>query len=638
MGLEEFKSEDAFYFYNEYRYSACVDLLTESQRNLFSLLPLLFHVNDIELPGYNGMDVPSGVVNYEVDENIEKCLRKTGLKNSVEELSVEGDKSIEAVYLQESFKTGESTLWVVCCDDLSIRDSKKLEKKANIISRWLTRNRLPMLVVVTSASNIANNYYEHVSSNSHIDKSFFFDMFYSETILLAGKLSSWWVIDDELIVENSVDIKSLNNDSFVDFDTTYDIRPEDYYSAAIWYLLNIDKSPMTTWIDLMTLFYRLVSDSRDRMFSLYLKRMVYQGCFNEASSISVRGLYADYLYKLAHEVLSSYLYLIDDRLLKLLCQSFKNDNPYYKGDSIYGYILSLRNEKDMSDRNFGVGVRDYISSLESAYEISERIFVLIVERISDINSDITNEIQNLEYISDRLLVKLRRGSKNLNLLRNASSINFTQDKVVIDYDNKLDMFKWKLVVPVSNVDQVIRRSESLVELIVWAYLNHVIDSATQISSHCPVSLISPTDIVNIVRMLSDNIDLDDPADPGLNVFASRPVPVKSIIFVDMFNLSGDEISAQINQLVIYNDGEFHTVQYSGYDNFIACIYNWYNLTSQVEVAPSIKIFGIKPGRSQELRASTSDLLYDLKGYFSSNPSGNVRTVLKKMKNIMYLTW
>jgi len=617
--------------YNTYRYNYLMRSSTKEQQDAMKIIPLLFHLNSSYLPGYSGKSAPYGVKKFEILDDHVNLAKNLNNKFSEDNIEESTESIIEAIYFQECFKTGDLLLWVIYDIGLNNESVKLLNKKTISITKWLKRNGINVKSYITNHQNISNTYYDSMKNDFHIDKCFFLDEFYAQSILIAGKAPLWWVVDNSSVIEKSIEQGSANSENYIDFSGNGNLRPSDYYSAGIWYMLNLSDFAMTTWIDLLLLDYRMKCKTESSSYAVHLKNVVKSGYFN-CIAVDPRSLYALYINNVFEEIVKNHKKMIDDVFVNVLCHYYCEGKVLSAQKTVFDYLKLIRINKMQCVLDSNLEIDDYISSVETLYKLTEYGFSSLQKTIKSIDSGIFERIQELSPISDRFLLKLKRSSSNLGILKNTDNNNFTQEKVIILCNEKKAIDKWQLLIPVADDKaKVIKSFNSVMDLIFWCYLNNIIDTSTQISAHCPDNCIGPIEIINVIKLLSETVDLSAMSTTHFNAYVSDAIPVKSVIFVDMSGDMKNNSSAMINQLIIFNNGEFQTFKYTGYDNFIACIHNWFNLISETapDIKPEVKIFGIRSGKTQQLKTSVNSLLHDLNEYFKVNPLKNTRTILKK---------
>lgn len=630
MGIQDYRDNKQRYTeYNNYRIKFYEKSLSKVQRSLFNTVPLLFHYSANNIPGYIGKMTSCGIKKYLVDESTKNLITNINNKINVDEIEDPVKLSIEALYLQEHFKTGETTLWVIYEDSMQDEEVELLNKKSIQIEKWLQKSGFLINVTITSKLNIANIYYDKINTDIHIDKRFFLEEFYTESILLAGKPPLWWLIAEAEEGGEQVLNEIDNEEECIDFESFNELRIHDYYSAAIWYLLNIANSPVTTWLDLSLLLYKVTNIECHESYSTKLKIVVYAGYLSGYEE-NPRSLYASYINNVIKEVINEKINLINNLFIQVISHYYHCGQKQKSKKSIFDYLYEMRASAPGLIVNTNPSVEEYMASLESMYKLAEDIFLRFQVELAEMDGVHLDDIKELNPMSDRLISKLQHSSNNIHILSNPDNGYFSQDRVVVKY-NKKTKTPWVLSLPSDGAKtNDIKSFDSVVELLVWAYVNQVIETHTQILADFSVNIMSSMDVVNTVRLIAENIDLNDLKSSDLNAYVSKPVPIKSLVFVDKLSDIGKTDSAQIHQLIIYNNGEFYTQRYTGYDQFISCVYNWYNLVNHSSLVhkPLIKIFAIKPGSSQELRSNMDGLLHELGAYFDANPISNTRTILK----------
>jgi len=207
-----------------------------------------------------------------------------------------------------------------------------------------------------------------------------------------------------------------------------------------------------------------------------------------------------------------------------------------------------------------------------------------------------------------------------------------QERIIIKFSTtENNKYIWKLYSTINNRSELIKKSNNIIELLSWAFINQIIDTGTQISSNGPAHIISALDMINIIAFISDNTEtkLFDVTD--LNAYSSTAFPVKSLIFVNQNTTGQDHEESSISQLNIFNTGEFHVTQYKNYDDFVACIHGWH-YSSKVErehMMPEIQVMAIKPGESQEIKSSLKNLISITGSKIRYSSHKDTRIIFKK---------
>lgn len=620
---------DGFYAYNQYRYKGFIEKISNSQRLVLQAIPLLFHVNINNAPGYIGDSTPCGIKLYEVEPDDISALNKV-IKRVVPDeklILASGEEVIEAIYLQERFRTGENILWIIFEDDLDKKQVLLLERKALAIQKWAFKSGLNFNFKVSDRRNIANSYNHSICEDFHIDKYFFMQDFYVENIAISGKFPTWWVSDDE-----SVEGKSeIDEEDYLDFDIRENVRLQDYYAAAIWYLLSIKKDPVNVWLDMVLLKNKLKSGESAAEYSSIIKGRVNSGYYQN-TSISALDDYSLYVNGVLPE------YCGDDKFVGQLCNVCSIDRSLNSGKSIFDCMFQARSNNRPFENVEIFGLDNYIRIIEKIYLYARNEFVDIRRIITENSEGGFSGKTAVESVTKKILLRLERSAKNICILNNSMLNTVTQEKIIIERCANKASSPWSLIAPISNLDdQPIKYFTSLVELVSWAYINEVVSTSTRIMLK-GTSEYDSIDVVNLIKVIAENVSINNDCSSDLNIFTENAEPVKSILLVSTANESSGAESVRIEQLVVYSDGEFYTSEFHGYEEFIARIHKSAGDKNEISsyIGPLVKVCSVKPGAAQEAKLLIEGLLSDLSAFFSRKNNIEGRSVVR-IGNAYYVT-
>ena len=105
------------------------ECVTREQQHFLELLPLLFHINHVELPGYISEDTPAGVSLYSPAHPTLKAATQTFPKFKLERRALQ-IIGIHAIFCMGSSGTiaythkSDFDIWIVHADDLTELDRK----------------------------------------------------------------------------------------------------------------------------------------------------------------------------------------------------------------------------------------------------------------------------------------------------------------------------------------------------------------------------------------------------------------------------------------------------------------------------------------------------------------------------------
>lgn len=611
---------EKFNQYNGYRLDAYKNTLNQEQALMIDAIPFLFHINPSFVSGCNNPDMPGGIKNFNIsDEELNSKLSLIEKNYEISEQEKNNVAVIEGIYLQECFKNNERLLWIVFDSDLNYEQMNLLNRKAVSIERLLKKKRLSISLFLTSINNLDTQFYQYFDRSYHIDKNFLIDEFYAESILIGGKTPDWWLNSNDNSEENIV-----NSEDYLHIDGENNLRSRDYYSAVIWHLLGVSKNPITTWLELLLILNQINSNKEHRSFSYHLRSLVHTG-YLESSNNDIKQLYAEYIKTIFGSM------NIEDRMIinKSFLGMLSSQSKTYNVKTVFDYFSDTPlSDNPLSDKqeesNKHINLVQYITFINNIYKLTENLFITIKKVIENKDEYIFKEITELDFISESLLLRLRRSYNNFHIMPEINKSLIYQEKVMIKVANG----NWLLYSSPEEGAELIKQSRNMIELLSWAYINRIIDNNTRIATNSPAYNATAIDMLNIITFIKDNTEINNFDISDLNAFSSTAQPVKSLIFV---NSQSDSTEPVICQLNIFNTGEFHVSQYENYEDFISCVHGWNysSLDSESTITPEIKVMGIKPGDSQKVGNDIMDLIKITDKQIGSHEKLDSRIVFKK---------
>jgi len=547
-------AEKIFKTYNNHRLGTLLRSYNSQQQKTILVLPLLFHTNISMFPGYISEHTPSVIENYQPDVASLKIAHGLNRSFSYDEETMTDDSSIISIQAQERIISGEKLLWILHQPSLENKDIKLLEKKSRIIEKWLRKQGIHFKIIVSRDSEVAYNYYSSHNYKYHIDKTFFLDSFYAESILLAGKPVNYWFSEQEPVTPD---------DSHIDCGKLYKPGIKDYMSACIWHLYNVINQPVTSYISLSIIDHHITNGDHV-FFSNILKQAIYE--HHDPESININSMYYEYLSRLISNKSMTHIQ-------KLIQISRYSSSKASNQQNVKDQSINSINIDDLFLQNK--------ASMNYIYAASEQTFrrIKIYLNLSGYSYDQISH--NLRSITSGLISRLF-SSENKMIITNKSS-RFTLDRATYQHSIINHRQSWSLL----HNKTVLHTCDDLIDLTCWAFINQLIDTSTQISIQHPDYSVRQIDILEIVKTLARNININQLNNIDINNFIEEPVPVKSVMFIG--HKTKDSREASINHLLVYNTGEIYSYRYKNLHNFnnwhkshpeqhiVACLYgSWAN--------------------------------------------------------------
>lgn len=245
---------------NAYRIERALSANQHNFAHIFSLIPLLIHLNHPNLPAYVE-NAPQGIWHFELSDYQKHFLMSYSFDESISAYHLNTHSDFDALYSMGS--TGSITqtslsdldLWLCYSNTLTIEQYKLMEIKIAKLQEWAKTFDVDINIFLTSPEQFKAQTYssgvtdEHSGSAQHF---FLLDEFYRSAILLAGKRLLWLHLhkDDYLNVANNPDI-DLNE--WVDFGDFSSLSTSEFFGASLWQLYKGINNPYKSAIKIMLL-------------------------------------------------------------------------------------------------------------------------------------------------------------------------------------------------------------------------------------------------------------------------------------------------------------------------------------------------------------------------------------------------
>ena len=234
------------------------------QRDLITLLPLLFHINHPTLPGFVGSNTPAGIPDFTPGKNLLRVARKLS-RSFAYKKRAKRRYPIQALYLMGSTGSIAQTsgsdfdLWLCRDPKLTPGPLKALGAKAAKIEKWAQDFGLELHVFIIDAEAFRRGERDALSreSSGSTQVGLLLEEFYRTGVLLAGLYPLWWLVPPEEEANYSEFAGMLLHKRFVnpldciDFGGLEQLPIEEFFGAAHWQLFKGISSPYKTILKLL---------------------------------------------------------------------------------------------------------------------------------------------------------------------------------------------------------------------------------------------------------------------------------------------------------------------------------------------------------------------------------------------------
>lgn len=476
--------------------------LQSQQRTVLDLMPLLFHVNHPMLPGWIDDDVPCGILNYTPDKNLLSLAKKLSQSFSYNSVRL-NESSIASLYVMGSVGTiAQSTqsdldLWL-CHSPMLLPDQKYLlEQKAELISGWAGNFNLEVHFFLMNSEQFkaGDNGSITEEGSGSTQHHLLLDEFYRTNVLIAGAYPVWWLVppqeesEYEAYCEQIYSTNLVKANSIMDLGHLNDLPGGEFVGAGMWQLYKGIDSPYKSLLKLL-LMENYAHDYPDvQCLSLDFKQAVFNGALD-----------LDELdpYVMLYRRIEKFLRKRDEPArLELVRKSL-----YFK----IGIPLSRQSKSRSSSWRrvlLKKLVRQWDWDEDKIWALDERAnwgFQQFIDERKTLVSELTNSYRFLSQIARQLPDDQLANPKDMVVLGRRLSAAFDRKPGKIEMLNSTNLSDLSheklrfLQLPSRNSNRPIwaaqiglavkldaknkpaKFSPSLLEVIVWAYFNHLLDA------------------------------------------------------------------------------------------------------------------------------------------------------------------
>lgn len=257
-----------FLHLNQQRLQRALQSLSERQQVFLQLLPLLFHVNHPQLPGYHNGQVPAGIAGFEPDKEALRLAKTLARSFHYKRDLNEKAADIDALFVMGSVgsigysDTSDLDIWVCYRPLLDEPGLMALEHKCVQISTWAQQHiNLEVHFFLMTGERFQAGHVARLSREASGSAQHFLllDEFYRTALWLAGKVPLWWFVPatqeanyldfaQQLLSKRFIKVQEV-----IDFGGLPQIPANEFIGAGIWQLYKAIESPHKSVLKLLLL-------------------------------------------------------------------------------------------------------------------------------------------------------------------------------------------------------------------------------------------------------------------------------------------------------------------------------------------------------------------------------------------------
>jgi adenylate cyclase, class 1 len=467
--------------------------LGERQAKFIELLPLLFHENNPTLPGYINDEVPAGISEYAPEQSTIK-IAKSFFKSYKMTRRARRIMDINGMYFMGSSGSiaynskSDFDVWLLHSTSLDADSVDLIQQKAYAIEQWAEQDlRLEVHFFVFSAEEFKHGKQQGLSSESSGSAQHYLllDEFYRSSLLIAGKIPTWWLVPPE---------DEQNYDGYIDqrIQQKKIIPAAEFFGAAVWQLYKSINSPYKSLMKLLLMEVYASEYPSISLLSMMFKEAVYQ---------SVDSLDELDPYLMMYKKIEEYLMIRNQReRLELFRQCFyiKINEPLghevkkksWRRDLFKQVVLDWgwTNEQFLlmdAQKDWQIDmIAQQRNRLMNALTESYRFLSAFARQNTEVSRVSQTE---LNVLGRKLYAAFERKAGKVDIINRGSESSMNYSKITV-YQKKnqsgkdsWQMYQGHISSHVINDHKPIKRTQSVIELVAWAYFNKIIDSHSAIS-------------------------------------------------------------------------------------------------------------------------------------------------------------
>ncbi len=498
--------ETHFLKINQQRIELTRQGLSDRQAKFIELLPLLYHENNPSLPGYINDTTPAGISEYAPEQSTIK-IAKGFFKDYKITRRARRIMDIHGMYFMGSSGSiaynskSDFDVWLLHSTTLDADAIDLVQQKSYAIEQWADKIlHLEVHFFVFSAEEFKHGVQQGLSSESSGSAQHYLllDEFYRSSLLIAGKIPTWWLVPPEqeqnydTYIEELTHQGKLNPSDSIDFGAVADVPASEFFGAAVWQLYKSIHSPYKSLMKLLLMEVYASEYPSISLLSMMFKEAAYQG---------VEKLDDLDPYLMMYKKVEEYLMVRNQReRLELFRQCFyvKIKEPLSHEVKKKSWRRELFKQVVLdwgwTQEQFKLMDSKNEWQIEMIAQQRNRLMNALTESYRFLsafarqNTEVSRVSQTeLNVLGRKLYAAFERKTGKVDIINRDNDTSMNYSKITIyqkrnqSGKDSWQMYQGHISAHVVNDHNPIKRTHSVIELLTWAYFNKIIDSHSAIS-------------------------------------------------------------------------------------------------------------------------------------------------------------
>jgi len=552
---ETLKVRRRFMNLNRLRLKHLYESLPQTQRVFVELLPLLYHTNHPLLPGYVDKECPCGVSDYTPSAAV--LARATRIARSFSPRTVALRKvDIQAIYLMGSSGTiaqsssSDLDVWLCHPAGLPPEGVNRLRAKSQAITAWARSLGLEVHIFLMSAEQFRAGGAEALSSESSGTAQHYLllDEFYRTGLLLAGRAPLWWVVPPEVegeypqFVSTLIEHRFIKPEDYLDFGTVAEVRPAEFFGAALWQLSKAISAPHKSLLKILLLEAYASDWPKLDLLSLRFKRAIYGG---------ERNIERLDPYVLLYHKVEEYLQARgDEERLELArrCLYFKANRSLIdlrrRDDWPSEVMMDLTCRWDWDEKRLRVldarrawkvdRTLEERQALVNALTHSYRFLSLFAREHA---GEVMVSEHDMTILGRKLFAAFEHKAGKIEIVNYGISQDLSESHLLIQQLTSDDeRSQWVLYRGTAGLTggrrQPLKRGRSLLELVVWCHFNGLLTAATRLAVDSAERAVTSRDVEVLRTHLQRHFSAELAGTASIEALAENPCLVAAGTFIN----------------------------------------------------------------------------------------------------------